>query len=880
METRTATTALPPPRPPAQTTADQVLAALLPYGLKQESSGRYRCNSPLRPGSNSLGFTLRITGPEHGAWYDHVAGRSGSLYALATVLGVPQPSTKAPRRRLVVTYDYVDGAGRLLYQVCRYEPGKGGKPKDFVQRQPDGAGGWRWDMQGARYVLYHLPAVLRATDASETVYIVEGEKDADRLEICGLTATCNVGGAGKWRPEYAQALQGADVVIIPDNDATGEQHKDQVVAALAGLAARIRVVALPGLVAHGDVSDWLDAGHTIAELKQLVDAALPLAEQAAPPIGATAPPSSASASIGSSGNAAIDVTNENLGAATDAIWAAMRASPYGPNLFAYGNTVAYLEGQKLATIDETRWRGMVNRAARFTKQGKAGETEVIPPIAMVRDSLCFTPPDLPAIDRLASMPVFSAAGALLTNGYHPDSRTLVLTDIDPAPMAPEAALSLLMGDLLVDFPFSSQADRANALGYLLLPFVREMCGAVPLFLLDAAQRGTGKTLLNDLIHIVWTGEPAPLSDLPLNEEEQRKSLTTHLMRGPTSIVFDDVSLLQGHALQRAVTGQVWVDRLLGANKEISVPIRAIWAASGNNVTLAGDMVRRTVLIRLESAEENPSQRSGFKRSESELRAWVREHRAQLVSACVALVAHGLQHGKPGGAVLGGFDQFARLMGRILDGIGVQGFLGNMPAVMAREDGRQSGWKSIIRRWWHQYGNEGIKAGAVADLIEAADDSDLTIDGDSPRARAISVGKLLKAKIGAVWAYEDTRLRLDTRKNLKGDALYCLSEINAIPHQEALAEVAEVAEVEQAPAHGGARAHAHGTARADAISATSATSASASESHEPPELPAGYSGPTYAAGSWWVAPPGREGQPHPTREAAVTWAAQHAKESRP
>ena len=254
-------------------TADQVLSILARYALTAKPGGRYLSNSPLRPGSNSHALSLIINGPEHGAYLDFVSGEKGSLYDLAAKLGIATPKkTDTTERRLVATYDYCDADGRLVYQACRHEPGRDGRTKDFSQRVPDGTSDWRWSMTGVTRVLYRLPEVLAAVAAGELVYIVEGEKDADQLTLYGLTATTNVGGAGKWKRDYSAALAGAHVVILPDNDAPGATHGDTVAASLHGVAASLKVVTLPGLLPKGDVSDWLAAGHTIDELHALVAA--------------------------------------------------------------------------------------------------------------------------------------------------------------------------------------------------------------------------------------------------------------------------------------------------------------------------------------------------------------------------------------------------------------------------------------------------------------------------------------------------------------------------------------------------------------------------------------------------------------------------------
>jgi len=176
----------------------------------------------------------------------------------------PSPSTAAPEHEIV--YDYRDESARLVFQVVR-QPGK-----KFRQRRPDGGGGWIWNLDGVGRVVYRLPELL-AGRTDRTVYVVEGEKDVEALCGLGEVATTNPGGAGKWRPEYTPALHDRHVVILPDNDDVGWKHGEDVALALAGVAASVKVVHLPGLAEKGDVSDWLAAGGTVAELQSLAKAA-------------------------------------------------------------------------------------------------------------------------------------------------------------------------------------------------------------------------------------------------------------------------------------------------------------------------------------------------------------------------------------------------------------------------------------------------------------------------------------------------------------------------------------------------------------------------------------------------------------------------------
>jgi putative DNA primase/helicase len=211
----------------------------------------------------SLTYAHRLTGDcrcgdRHGPRADDRASRNGHQ-----------------GKRITATYDYVDEQGRLLYQAVRYQP------KSFSQRRPDGQGGWIYNLDGVRRVLYRLPEVLEAIANDRLVCIAEGEADVEALWQHGYPATTNPMGAKKWRDDYSQMLKDAtDVVIFGDHDAEGRAHVRQVTQSLRkviGLTPRI--AELDGLPEHGDLRDWLtmhgqeDLDHLIAEAKPAPDAA-------------------------------------------------------------------------------------------------------------------------------------------------------------------------------------------------------------------------------------------------------------------------------------------------------------------------------------------------------------------------------------------------------------------------------------------------------------------------------------------------------------------------------------------------------------------------------------------------------------------------------
>jgi hypothetical protein len=184
---------------------------------------------------------------------------SEDAIARALAAAVNQSGSTKPKGVLVDTYDYTNENAELLFQVLRYVP------KDFKQRRPNGNGGYIANLNGVRRVLYRWPELLAHPDA--TVFVCEGEKDADRVASLGHCATTVA--AGKWTSECVKALAGRDVLVLEDNDKAGRDKALDAATLLHGVASTVRIVRLPGLGDRQDISDWLDADPRRAE--KLVD---------------------------------------------------------------------------------------------------------------------------------------------------------------------------------------------------------------------------------------------------------------------------------------------------------------------------------------------------------------------------------------------------------------------------------------------------------------------------------------------------------------------------------------------------------------------------------------------------------------------------------
>jgi RecA-family ATPase len=248
-------------------------------------NNRLSSKTELRFGTNgSMSIDL-----EAGAYYDHEAKAGGGILALIQRErncdaagafawledeGLKDREWKPAQARsaqiLPIYYEYRDETGAVISKVRR------SPDKRFIQMGPDGSGGFhaaKGCMDGVRRVPYRLPELI-ASDPGRAVFLVEGEKDTDRLSSLGLIATCNPQGAGKFGADLVPHFDGRQCVIIADNDEAGRNHAEDVASKLIGTAAVVTILELPGLPPKGDVSDWLDAGGTVERLKELARAAL------------------------------------------------------------------------------------------------------------------------------------------------------------------------------------------------------------------------------------------------------------------------------------------------------------------------------------------------------------------------------------------------------------------------------------------------------------------------------------------------------------------------------------------------------------------------------------------------------------------------------
>ncbi|MBK8028217.1 MAG: AAA family ATPase [Chloroflexi bacterium] len=199
-------------------TADKVLQALQAFGIKEEGKGKYRLNSPLRPGSNSHAFTVTIDDGEHGAYHDFVSGDHGSLYDLAKALNIEiervQVDDTKRKYRDLLDYANAHGIGAdVLIKAGWKQVVKDNRPALLFKT----ATGDRWrfldgekpvykSSPGYKKCWYGVQRALANHDKDQPLIICNGEISTVVAQHYGMAAMCVTSGEGKLPDDLLREL--------------------------------------------------------------------------------------------------------------------------------------------------------------------------------------------------------------------------------------------------------------------------------------------------------------------------------------------------------------------------------------------------------------------------------------------------------------------------------------------------------------------------------------------------------------------------------------------------------------------------------------------------------------------------------------------------
>jgi hypothetical protein len=329
-----------------------------------------------------------------------------------------------------------------------------------------------------------------------------------------------------------------------------------------------------------------------------------------------------------------------------------------PDVFSRGGELVRLRGDLIETVPQADLRTRITGLVRLVqttsdRRGKARTCPAHPPkwLTPAVEALG----RWPGVRELAGVvvhPVLRPDGSLLTAaGYDPGTGLYLTADVPvrvpESPTAEDARAAVAeLCEVVCDFQFATNADRAAWLAALLTPLARPMFdGPVPWMIATATTPAAGKGLSLKVVGVLLTGSPMPVSPWADNDEELRKAITTAAAAGRSMHLFDNLTGAVGNGvIDAALTTTHWCDRLLGGNRMFDGPLRTVFYGTGNNMDLRGDTPRRVLLIRLATDMECPEERTGF--THPDLIGYVRSNRARLLSAALTVLRGWVAAGRP------------------------------------------------------------------------------------------------------------------------------------------------------------------------------------------------------------------------------------------
>jgi len=702
----------------------QVEAAVMDRGGKKQGGEiRFKCPSH-DDAHNSADYN-----PTKHVWICRACGESGNYWHLGVLLGVINNGHRGDGFRETRRWD--------IGGVATHKRLDRDGAKKIVEWERQGKAG----LHGLPTADLPLYAAELLTNADADVLLSEGEKPTDALLALGFAAVGTVtGAAGTPSTESLKPLAEGKgrVFLCRDNDQAGHQHMTRIAARFKGMGKVAYLVEWPGLPEKGDVYDYIKSGHTVEDVRAVLEAALLYAGEAEPEPGRALPE--------------IIVTGRPLPDKTTDALAALIASNTPPRIFRHGGGLARVEttetGQPIILpLGESAVRGELARAAIWATITDKGTAPASPPLDVVRDFLTMPGgwPGIPAIRAVTENPVIRPDGSILDmRGYDPDTRLYYYpapgTQIPTIPEIPSkediTSATALLREVFCDFPFDTETSRANVLAALITPVVRPLVsGPTPLCVIDKPQVGSGASLIATVIATITTGRPAAMMTAPRDPDEWRKTITGALMQGRSIVVIDNLEgQLYDQNLACVLTATTYAARILGTLEVKDVPNLATWICTGNNIRLGGDLPRRAYLVRIDPGVARPWLRDPAKFKHPELETWCSNNRGRILAAILTLARAWIVAGSPKPTDmprLGGYESWVRVVGGILAHADVRGFLDNLMELYDRNDAETPAWTSFAEVWYEIFQDKPVTGAQVMGELSHNKDFEAVLPIDPP-----------------------------------------------------------------------------------------------------------------------------------------------------
>jgi len=640
------------------------------------------------------------------------------------------------------TFDYCKPDGTLIYQCCR-TPDK----KIWYRHLENGK--WVNGMNGVTPVLMGMD---QWSQSPAPIFIVEGEKCVKYLSRLSeasegsFYATTNPFGAGRWRDEYSELLEGKTCYILPDNDVPGIRHAKQVAASLWSKAAQVKIVNLPDLPEKGDVADWICANENKYSDTDLAQELLRLTAETpeltfkevdefrhelkmpeSKTLGSVEPDSLEPVRIQLPNNSGRTISEY----AHDVVTAMCNTSKF----FVYGGNVVHIDKKNFVPVSPEGFiidieTYVTSGTYRKVKDEKNQESTKFFPQSMtigqarsiLKSTSCCDL--LPEIKGILDFPLFYLVGnslKLTPVGYCSENSYWTKRSNLKIQFIPVEEARAVINDLFSEFCFlEPEVDRSVAIAMLLTPALELLLNGerAPVFLADANRVGVGKDYLLGVVPVLYTGENPNFYAPCQSEDEWRKRIYSSCMAGEHIMI---VSNVKGHlnspSLEAAATSSILSDRQLGSNITAALPNHALYAISGNGLTYSDDMGRRIMKMRMEWYDENIIERT-FKRN---LYDYILENRERILSAVFSCIRHWHTQGRLQGRGMPSFDRWAR----IVTGIMTVCELGNpfqartriTASLLVGGDKQNQHMKELVTIWAKTLGEKEIEPKEIRELAK-------------------------------------------------------------------------------------------------------------------------------------------------------------------
>ena len=339
---------------------------------------------------------------------------------------------------------------------------------------------------------------------------------------------------------------------------------------------------------------------------------------------------------------------------------------------------------------------------------------------------------LPIVKRLLPVPVPRLIEGKLKfpmKGYDPSFMSFVAEDApEIREMSLEDAKGLLLNRVYNEFAFKSSQDKVNAIAHLLTPFCRGLFSREtvrsPLFMYLANREGSGKDYCAGVTSIVYQGSSA--EDPPVSkpesgsDDEFRKKVIASFKIGRNLIhSSNNRGFLNSSELEALITKEVYVDRQLGSNTLLEFPnILTISLSANTGLTYPPDLQRRSIFINLFLDIEDPNSRV-FKNPD--LHGWVKEHRADVLSALYALVRNWVDKGSPHcKQPFASFPEWQAIVGGILEAAGIGTPMQNDVLNSIGGDEETSSMRQLYELAYQEWGSEWTPKAKIFEELQNPD----------------------------------------------------------------------------------------------------------------------------------------------------------------